>query len=568
MNALFAHLTAPSATGGLSRNAWIALILFAVAVLSPGLFSIPAMDRDESRYAQASRQMMETGDFLNIRLQDEDRHKQPAGTYWLQVIAAQPFGGADAPIGAHRVPGFVFSILAVAVTAWLGARFFSPSVGLAAGLVLTTTLVLAVEARTAKTDAILLGVGMVAQAALMILMVQGTAKRPKFWGWPAVLWAAVGASLLVKGPIFFMVTALTAIGYAAWKRDPRLLLRLRLLPGVALALAIFLPWFLAINLATDWAFAFKAVGHSMLGKVGEAQEAHSGPLGFHILATAVTLWPGVALLGLGGLAAWVMRERDEVKFLIAWIIPTYVVFELVATKLPHYTLPSFPAIALLIALGISDAPRLLASARAKVLHTAFAVIAVLVAGLLAAVPAGSAIYLGDEPGLAGWLAAAFGGLAALAIVMLAFKPDGQRLLVASVAAGAFYAAAFGAAIPSIDRLWPSDRAGRVIDQISGCDKLAIATLGYREPSNMFNLGTGVLLGETADQVADFLLGQPECGVAFVDAPQLVAFVARLEAAGARPRLLTTVEGHNAVKGDDLSLGVYVLEGSPLVLTLD
>ncbi len=565
MGGVFDGLTATPAKGGLTVRAWIVLMLLAVAALAPGLFSIPAMDRDESRYAQASRQMMESGDYINIRLQDVDRHKQPAATYWLQALASQPFGGADAPIGAHRLPGFVFALFAVAATAWLGARMFNPAAGLTAGLILATTLVLAVEARTAKTDAILLGVGMIAQCALMILMIEVKARRPAFIGWPAVMWAALGATLLIKGPIFFMVTALTLIVFAAWKRDPGLLLKVRPLPGVLLALAIFAPWFIAINLETDWDFARTAIGYSMLDKVGEAQEAHSGPLGFHLVATLFTLWPGIALLPLGLLAAWKMRGEDRVKFLIAWILPTYVVFELVATKLPHYTLPSYPAVALLIALGIAQASDLLASGRMKIIHGVFAVIAIAVALLLGAAPVGGSLYLGETPDLAAWLSIGFGALVAGAIVALALKPGGGRLLGTSVAAAALYTCVFGVAIPNVDRLWPSERASRIVDQITGCETLTLATSGYEEPSNMVNLGTGVALTDTPEEAADVLLSDPRCGLAIVDARGLVEFGARVEEAGGELRLLATLDGHNAVKGDDLSLGFYTLDGSELSL---
>lgn len=565
MGGVFEGLTASPAKGGLTPRAWIVLMLLAVAALAPGLFSIPAMDRDESRYAQASRQMMESGDYINIRLQDVDRHKQPAATYWLQALAAQPFGGAEAPIGAHRLPGFLFALFAVAATAWLGARMFSPAAGLTAGLILATTLVLAVEARTAKTDAILLGVGMIAQVALMILMIEVKARRPAFIGWPAVMWAALGATLLIKGPIFFMVTALTLIVFAVWKRDAGLLLKVRPLPGVLLALAIFAPWFIAINLETNWDFARTAIGYSMLDKVGEAQEAHSGPLGFHLMATLFTLWPGVALLPLGVLAAWRMRAEDRVKFLIAWILPTYVVFELVATKLPHYTLPSYPAVAILIALGLAQAGELLASGRVKIVHGVFAVIAVAVALLLGAVPVGGSIYLGQTPDLAAWLSIGFGVLAAGAIAALALKPSGGRLLGTSVAAAALYTCVFGVAIPNVDRLWPSERASRIVDQITGCEALTLATSGYEEPSNMVNLGTGVALTDTPEEAAGVLLSDPRCGLAIVDSRGLADFGASIEAAGGELRLLATLEGHNAVKGDDLSLGFYTLEGSDLTL---
>ena len=557
-----ARLSQPE-TGGetLSPAGWAVLMLLALAALAPGLFAVPAMDRDESRYAQASRQMMETGDYLNIRFQEYDRHKQPAGTYWLQSFFAQPFGGAEAPIGAHRLPGLVFALIAVALTAWLGARIFSPPVGLAAGIALATTLVLSVEARTAKTDAILLGVGMAAQAALMILMIEVKQQRPAFWGWPAVMWAALGVSLLVKGPIFLMITALTLAGFAAWKRDPGLLLRVRPLPGVALALAIFAPWFIAINLETGWAFALEAIGHSMLGKVGEAQEAHSGPLGFHLGMTAVTLWPGVALLGLAMLAGWRLRDRDEVKFLIAWIIPTYVVFEIVATKLPHYTLPSFPAIALLIGLALTQTGSLLSGGWARGLHWTFAVIAAVVAVILSLAPVIANEELGQSQTFAAYLTVAFGLVAAGAVLAIAARPSLDRLLAGGAAAAALYTCAFAFAIPAMDRLWTSDRLGDFVDTLEGCEPVKVVMAGYREPSLAFNLGTGTWLAYDGADAAQALMALPRCGVAIVDASWRDDFDAALADADVSVRTLGRYEGYNAVKGDALSLAIVTLEGS-------
>ncbi|MCP2679781.1 glycosyltransferase family 39 protein [Maricaulaceae bacterium NA33B04] len=561
MDAFVQRITETPEKGGLTRPGWIVLMVVAVAALLPGLFNVPPMDRDESRYAQASRQMMETGDYLNIKFQEYDRHKQPAGTYWLQSLAAAPFGGADAPIGAHRLPGLVMALVAVAITAWLGARFFTPPVGLAAGIILATTLVLSIEAKTAKTDAILLGFGMLAQASLMMLMLKVREARPKFIGWPALLWTAIGCSLLVKGPIFFMVTALTAIVYTAWKRDPKLLLKLRPLPGVALALLIFVPWFLAINLETGWAFYYEAVGHSMLDKVGEAQEAHTGPLGFHLMATALTLWPSVALLGLGILAAISMRGRDEVKFLIAWIVPTYIVFEIVATKLPHYTLPSFPAIAILIGLGIANAPALLKDRLSWTVHIATVVAAVIVSIALGAAALYASDWLSIEPELTTYLTIPFALVAAVAIVGLAIKPSLLRLLGLGAAAAALYAALFAVAIPALHPMWTSHHMAQVVASFDGCETPRVIVGGYREPSVAFNLGTETWLAYDGADTAQQLLANPQCGIAIVDQAWQGEFQATIEAAGAELRVLAAHDGFNYVKDDVLSLTYVTLESS-------
>jgi len=563
MDGFLKRIGEASPSGGLTRPAWVVLMLLTIAALLPGLFSIPAMDRDESRYAQASVQMMETGDYLNIKFQDYDRHKQPSGSYWLQTIAAAPFGGADAPIGAHRLPGFLMAVLAVAITAGLGARFFTPSVGLAAGIVLATTLVLSVEARTAKTDAILLGVGMIGQAALMMLMLKVTEARPKFIGWPAVMWGALGVSLLVKGPIFLMVTALTLASYALWKRDWRLLLKVRPLPGVALALVIFGPWFIAINLETGWAFYYEAVGHSMLDKVGEAQEAHSGPIGFHLMVTSLTLWPSVALLGLGLIAAWTMRARDEVKFLIAWIIPTFIVFEIVATKLAHYTLPSFPAIALLIGLGLANAATLLKGRVNWSIHIFTVVVAVIASAVLGGAALYANAWLEFEPGFTSYVTIGFAAIAALAIIGLAIKPTLARLYGVGIAAAALYASIFAAALPGLDPMWTSYRMAQVVETFEGCETPYVVVGGYREPSVAYNLGTQTWLAYSGADAADRLLLDPRCGVAIIDAAWEEEFLAQLDAAGQAVRVLAAHDGFNYVKDDVLALTYYTLAGSDL-----
>ncbi len=562
MAGMWARVAAEGGDRALTPAGWAFLIVIAVAAMAPGLFSIPVMDRDEARYAQASRQMMETGDFVDIRFQDDPRHVKPAGSYWMQVVATTPFGGAEAPIGAHRLPSFLTAVTAVLVTAWLGARLFSAPVGIAAGVVLATSLMVQVEARTAKTDAALLCAGVVAQAAMMMLFTRMREAAPRFVGWPLVFWAATGAALLIKGPIVAMVSALTAGVYAVWMRDWRVLLRLRPLPGLAVAGAIFLPWFIAITVQTNGAFVTEAVGHALFGKVGEADDSHGGPLGYHALLSPVTLWPGSVLIGLALLAGWAKRGEAEVRFLIAWIAPTWIVFELVQTKLPHYVLPTVPAIALLAGLGLTHAGELLRSARAKTLFAVFAVLAATVTAVLGALAIGANIYFGEAVDLASILAAIAAALALIAIVAFALKPSsGDRLMAVAVTSCAYYGALFGAAIPSMDALWPSDRAEHLVERFSGCEDFAVITAGYREPSNVFHFGTHTVLSRYGGEGARYLVSHPQCGIAIVEDREAEAFFAQLQESGADVRALATLKGHNAVKGLDMALTFYTLDGS-------
>ena len=87
----------------------------------------------------------------------------------------------------------------------------------------------------------------------------------------------------------------------------------------------------------------------MLAKVTSGQEAHGAPPGYYLLLFWVTFWPGSVLAGLAAPAVWQARREPGAQFLLAWLVPSWIVFEAVITKLPHYVLPLYPAIAILIA---------------------------------------------------------------------------------------------------------------------------------------------------------------------------------------------------------------------------
>ena len=86
------------------RRPYLILILLSLALYLPGLAGLPPIDRDESRFAQASKQMIETGDYVRIQFQGESRAKKPAGIYWMQVAAAKLTGRPDAMASTGTMP--------------------------------------------------------------------------------------------------------------------------------------------------------------------------------------------------------------------------------------------------------------------------------------------------------------------------------------------------------------------------------------------------------------------------------------------------------------------------------
>ena len=116
-------------------HARAAAVLMAVALLCflPGLFAIPPIDRDEARFAQAAKQMVESRDYIDIRFQDEVRYKKPVGIYWLQsgvvnVTSALGVAQALTTIGIYRIPSLIGAVGAVLMTYWAALAFVSRGV--------------------------------------------------------------------------------------------------------------------------------------------------------------------------------------------------------------------------------------------------------------------------------------------------------------------------------------------------------------------------------------------------------------------------------------------------------
>src|SRR5437867_5346313 len=95
----------PSADRPLGVRHYLLLAALCLLLYLPGIASIPPLDRDEARFAQATRQMLESGDFLRIRFQDEARNKKPAGIYWLQAASVAAFSTPESnAIWPYRLP--------------------------------------------------------------------------------------------------------------------------------------------------------------------------------------------------------------------------------------------------------------------------------------------------------------------------------------------------------------------------------------------------------------------------------------------------------------------------------
>jgi 4-amino-4-deoxy-L-arabinose transferase-like glycosyltransferase len=535
------------------------LLLCGLLLFLPGFFNIPPIDRDEARFAQATKQMVETSDFVDIRFQDDVRYKKPVGIYWLQSAAVETGSALGLPraelrIWIYRIPSLVGAVGAVLLTYWTALAFVTRRGAVFAALMMCSSVLLGVEARLAKTDAMLLLTVVAAMGALARVYLswqRGEDPEHPPWSWPAIFWTALAGGVLLKGPLILMFVALTIITLAILDRSATWLWRLRPVWGLMWTLVLVLPWFVAIFWRAGETFFTDSIGGDMLSKLA-AQESHGAPPGLYLLLFWITFWPGAPLAGMATPAVWRARREPGAQFLLAWLVPSWIVFELVLTKLPHYVVPLYPAIAILTAGALER--RVLSrswlrrgSAWWFAIPTLTSVIAVV-----------GAIALTRQPEFLAWPFAAAAMILGLFAWWLYDDNRAERsLLNAVVAAMLLAVAVYGVVVPSLTTLFPSAEIARALRNVV-CVGPKAAAAGFHEPSLVFMTDTSTLLTDGSG-AADFL-NQGTCRFALVEQRSERSFVQRAEAIGLRYNVARRIDGYNISQGKAISIAIFRSEG--------
>ncbi|MGE0596434.1 MAG: ArnT family glycosyltransferase [Hyphomonadaceae bacterium] len=552
---------APSLLDQAARG-WRGYVLIALIALASSLFGaarLPVMDRDEARFAQATRQMVETGDYVRIRVQQDERNKKPIGIHWLQaaaVHAAAPITQADNVIWPYRLPSAFGIVLAALAALWGGTALVGRRAAFLGAALFAAGALAGFEGMTAKTDAVLCGFTTLALAALARLRIEDA--RPKLLA--LLFWFAIGAGVLIKGPVTPMVAGLALGALFVWEKRAAWMRPLSWWPGPLLAVAMVLPWMIAIGAATEGRFFAEALGEDLAPKIGGGAEGHFAWPGTHLILLPLLIFPATYVLPLAARLGWRAAHTarsDEsmapIRFLLACIVPAFLAFELLPTKLAHYTLPTFPAIALLGAAALEMAER----EGWRVWRIAGYFMAALAGGLLVAVLAYGATFMpGDSAsdlrraatmGLVGGLVL-LGALAAvlltkqnlfkvgalcLCALLLSFGlrsrvlPEAHTLLISTEAVAALTRARL---LPRADRpLW---------------------VVGYRETSLVFMTDTAIRLATAEEFGAGAEIGQ----AGLIEAREFSAVRAALAERGlAFAASGVPVSGLNVGNGDRVTL---------------
>ncbi len=355
-----------------------AMLFFGCVLLHlAGTWSLPLIDRDEPRFAEATREMIQRGDYIVPYFNNNIRFDKPPLTYWAQAASYKIFGENDF---AARFPSTIAAaLIALTLLAW-GARIGGDRVGWWAAIIFTVSLQTFVHAKAAVADMwLVLFMTLAYWADYELTCGQKTsnppaqgfgvagAQRPTStvqWNWWLVFYLSLALAFLAKGPIGWV--PLLTVGWINVSRRP-----FRLIAGVLLMLGVVAIWAVPALIRTHGEFFSVGIGRHVIGRSIGAMEGHGANslsvylllLPFYFITVFLSMFPWSLKF------PWLVRKlwrnkvgrgysgRDRIdNYLLVRAGIIFLIFTLIKTKLPHYTLPAFPLLALLLARHWSQQP--------------------------------------------------------------------------------------------------------------------------------------------------------------------------------------------------------------------
>lgn len=335
------------------RRPVLFLVLLTVLLYVSGTHLLPLMDRDEPRFATAAREMIEARELVVPTFNGDERLDKPILIYWAMQVSYALLGTHEF---AARLPSVLCMILLVVLMHRWAREWYGADAGLVAGFVTATTLQFLIHGRWAAADMpmiLFLATAHYGLFGLLGLMESDAAKKARDfghenWSWFWIFYVSLGLGFLAKGPLVLVVPALTMVLHRQFfSRKDVDWGRLHAMLGFGVVLAILAPWGIPALIQTQLRFFTVGIGYHVVERGIDPLGGRLWIPGFYLLTAFVSLMPWVAYaktIHARIKLKWTAREA----FLVSWVVAIYGVFSLFATQLPHYVLPAFPAISLLL----------------------------------------------------------------------------------------------------------------------------------------------------------------------------------------------------------------------------
>lgn len=496
---------------GLLVMVWAGLVL-------PNLGAPSLWDIDEGNNAEASREMLERGDWIVPTFNYQLRVDKPALLYWLQMGAYRTFGLGEL---AARLPSALAALGTILLVHELGLLMFGASAGLLAGLILASTTGFSASAHFANPDALLnLFTVLTFFFFWRSLVVAGR-------GWFALAGISSGLAVLAKGPVGLVLPAAITFLFLLWSRRWRILLDRRLLLGSLVFGLVALPWYIWVGAETKADFLRGFLLKHNVGRYLSPMENHNGPVYYYfpvlILGFApwsiflfITIWHAVK-----GLQKSSQKEDTEgskgnpklsFQFLACWIVVYLLFFSLAGTKLPNYILPVYAPLALLTGSWLDRWRRGEVPLPAWVLKVSLACLFVMGTGtVLGFLLAGGAIETSvmrgrSLPGLAIWASLGLAPIAGALLGWWCLSRNNRTGLLVTVSAAAlvFVAGLAGGGSVALDHHKAPRQLAKLLPEDHLQHEVRLSCFQYFQPSLVFYCRREVSRLDDEEQTLAFL----------------------------------------------------------------
>jgi|694.fasta_scaffold14444_9 4-amino-4-deoxy-L-arabinose transferase-like glycosyltransferase len=324
------------------------LLVLCVLVFWAGLGRIGLIDPDEPFYAVTAREMVESNDWLTPKIFGEPQFEKPIFYYWCVAASFKVFRISE---WAGRVPSALPATLLVFLTYWFVTRVFNRRAGLLAGIVLGSGLEYAIMSRLMLTD---ISLALFIGGALFFywLAVDDEKNRAR---WLILHFVFGGLAMLTKGPLGLIVSLLAAGAFSFVTKRPHPYRGRAAWIGIALYLAIGLPWYVIMTVKHGWGFLHHFIVHENIGRFFRAE--HSAHRHFYyyfgILVGGSLPWIPALVMACSR-AARGIRHDPRLVFLWSWLLTSFVFLTCAQSKLPSYFFFVFVPVAVLIGVVLDD----------------------------------------------------------------------------------------------------------------------------------------------------------------------------------------------------------------------
>lgn len=473
---------------------FLALLVFTIYLSITTASSL--WDRDEPRFSRATVEMVESGNYLYPTFNDQLRPDKPILIYWLMSIPVRVLGVSEL---SCRMIAPIATLITALMTFWLARRLFDQKTAFWAGLILMLTPLMTVSGTAATTDALLLACITGAIASFMLSWLNGFSL-----GHLILLILTLSGALLTKGPVGLAVPLLVIIAilisarsgalkpwhYAGW-----------LLFAVTAATLLFLSWGLPANAATNGEFLRLGIGKHVVSRSLNAMESHGGKsfvfYFYYVPVVMLTFFPWILYLPRIFAQTTFRPNAGQVipsplRILICWALPVIMLMSMVATKLPHYILPAWPALAMATALCLNQAIRTRRTGNESIAARIGLGIFVTIGSVLGLSLIFAPWIMAKTPLFGLRVPATVMGLVFLAMTGVAWHHYRKAVheYVAGILGAGMIIILLSASLfllPAIEQLKLSPKIAEVI-QLNSAPTIPVATCGYGEPSLNFYLG--------------------------------------------------------------------------------